>query len=77
MCFRSQVAQGYLSPFFISEYVIRKRMSAAQRLLFEVDLRPGDIAEAVGYPDILQFSKQFKKTFGMSPTQYRKNQRPS
>lgn len=58
----------------ISEYVIRKRMSAAQRLLFEVDLRPGDIAEAVGYPDIYQFSKQFKKTFGVSPTQYRKNQ---
>ncbi len=62
----------------ISEYVIRKRMSAAQRLLYEVELRPGDIAEAVGYPDIYQFSKQFKKTFGVSPTQYRRDQaRPS
>ncbi len=59
----------------ISEYVIRKRMAAAQRLLYEVDLRPGEIAEAVGYPDIYQFSKQFKKTFGVSPTQYRRQQR--
>lgn len=56
----------------ISEYVIRKRMSAAQRLLYEVEMRPGDIAEAVGYPDIYQFSKQFKKSFGVSPSAYRK-----
>ena len=58
----------------ISGYVIRKRMSAAQRLLFEVELRISDIAVAVGYPDIYQFSKQFKKTFGISPSEYRKNQ---
>ena len=58
----------------ISEYVIRKRMAAAQRMLFEVNLRPIDIAEAVGYPDIYQFSKQFKKSFGISPTGYRKQQ---
>ena len=58
----------------ISEYVIRKRMAAAQRMLYDPDLRPGEIAEAVGYPDIYQFSKQFKKSFGVSPTQYRKLQ---
>jgi len=28
----------------ISEYVIRKRMAVAQRMLYEVDLRPGEIA---------------------------------
>lgn len=58
----------------ISEYVIRKRMSAAQRMLFDLSFRPGEIAEAVGYPDIYQFSKQFKKSFGLSPSQYRKQQ---
>lgn len=56
----------------ISEYVIRKRMAAGQRLLYERSLRPGEIADAVGYPDIYQFSKQFKKTFGVSPSHYRK-----
>lgn len=73
---RSHLCHRFRESFgsSISEYVIRKRMSAAQRLLYEVELRPGDIAEAVGYPDIYQFSKQFKKTFGVSPTQYRKNQ---
>lgn len=58
----------------ISEYVTRKRMSAAQRLLFDMSLRPGEIAEAVGYADIYQFSKQFKKNFGVSPSQYREEQ---
>ncbi len=56
----------------ISKYVIRRRMSVAQRMLFEINLRPGDIAKAVGYTDIFQFSKQFKKSFGLSPTKYRK-----
>ncbi len=55
----------------LSSYVIRKRMSIAQRLLYDINIRPGEIAKEVGYPDIYQFSKQFKKTFGLSPTQYR------
>lgn len=56
----------------ISGYVIRKRMSTAQRLLYDLGMRPCEIAETVGYPDIFQFSKQFKKTFGVSPVNYRK-----
>lgn len=56
----------------ISSYAIRRRMSIAQRLLYDINLRPGEIAKEVGYPDIYQFSKQFKKTFGVSPTQYRR-----
>jgi len=58
----------------ISHYVIRKRMAIAQRLLFDVKMRLGKIAEEVGYSDIYQFSKQFKKTFGVSPSQYRTQQ---
>jgi len=58
----------------ISQYVIRKRMAVAQRLLFNVEMRLGKIAEEVGYSDIYQFSKQFKKTFGVSPSLYRTQQ---
>jgi|TARA_B110000902_G_C14277247_1_gene575356 AraC-like DNA-binding protein len=58
----------------ISHYVIRKRMAIAQRLLFDVDMKLGKIAEEVGYSDIYQFSKQFKKTFGISPSKYRTQQ---
>ena len=58
----------------IRKYIIRKRMSVAQHMLYDVNLRINEIADSVGYPDIYQFSKQFKKTFGVSPTQYRKIQ---
>lgn len=58
----------------ISHYVIRKRMAIAQRLLFNAELRLGNIATEVGYSDIYQFSKQFKKTFGVSPSKYRAQQ---
>lgn len=44
----------------ISQYVIRKRMAAARRLLYEVNLQPGKIAEAVGYPDIYQYLPVFE-----------------
>ncbi|MBU3002729.1 helix-turn-helix domain-containing protein [Paraglaciecola arctica] len=54
----------------ISQYVIRKRMSIAQRLLFNAQKKLGNIATEVGYSDIYQFSKQFKKTFGVSPSKY-------
>ena len=58
----------------IRKYIIRKRMSVAQRMLYDVNLRISEIAESVGYPDIYQFSKQFKKSFGVSPTRYRDQQ---
>jgi AraC family transcriptional regulator of arabinose operon len=71
---RSHLCHQFKAHFgaTVSSYVIRKRMAIAQRMLFDMDLRPGDIAEGVGYSDIYQFSKQFKKSFGVSPTQYRK-----
>lgn len=58
----------------ISHYVIRRRMAIAQRLLFDVKMKLSKIATEVGYTDIYQFSKQFKKTFGVSPSKYRAQQ---
>lgn len=55
----------------IRNYVLRKRMSVAQRMMYDLNLRIGEIADAVGYSDIYQFSRQFKKSFGVSPTQFR------
>ena len=70
---RSYVCHQFREQFgtTISDYVIQKRMSIAQRLLFDLSLRVGDIAAQVGYSDIFQFSKQFKKSFGVSPSEYR------
>ena len=58
----------------ISSHVIRRRMSIAERLLLDDSKTITAIGTEVGYADVFQFSKQFKKTFGMSPSQYRKKQ---
>lgn len=66
----------YLSRIFhksmgmsIQEYIIKVRMDAAKKLLSEgrsVSLT----AELVGYNDVFNFSKMFKKHCGMSPKNY-------
>ena len=73
---RSHLCNQFRKHFGITigNYVLRRRMSVAQRLLYDIKVRPREIAATVGCPDIYQFSKQFKKTFGMSPTKYRKQQ---
>ncbi|MGO4937974.1 AraC family transcriptional regulator [Fundicoccus sp. Sow4_H7] len=57
-----------LSP---QEYLQNKRMKKAQTLLKNKYLSIKEIAHAVGYENQLLFSKNFKKKFGMSPTDYR------
>lgn len=55
----------------IYHFVLKKRIALAQRLLFDMNLRISEIATLVGYNDVYQFSKQFKKQNGVSPRQYR------
>jgi transcriptional regulator GlxA family with amidase domain len=52
-------------------YLRRLRMSHAAELLVGTDLPVKDIAGAVGYSDASQLTKAFKRTYGMSPSQYR------
>lgn len=56
-------------------YLRRLRMDQAVLLLYNRDLRIGDVAFSVGYKDIFHFSKSFKQTFGMSPSTYIKTQK--
>ena len=79
----ASMSRSHLSHLFckvfgttISRYVIRKRKSVAERLLYDLSIRPGEIEKEVGYLDIYQFSKQFNKAFGVSPTEYRKRITP-
>lgn len=69
------VSSSYLSTVFkedtghpFSDYLFSYRMNIAYGLLKEGNYRVYEIGEKVGYPDIAQFSKAFKKQFGMSPT---------
>jgi AraC-like DNA-binding protein len=53
------------------------RMARATELLATTDLPVKEIATRVGYDDPSQFSKAFKRTFGVSPSQVRAKRRDS
>ena len=55
----------------VLDYVTRVRMEEAARLLRETDLRLAEVAERVGYRDIKYFRSQFKKMYGVLPSQYK------
>ena len=56
----------------LQQYIIRLRMRKAAGLLRSSTLSVGDIARSVGYGDVYNFSKMFKKQIGLSPRCYRK-----
>lgn len=53
------------------QYLTKVRMEKAQLLLLKEPLTIQQVASSVGYTDALYFSKQFKKWFGCSPSEYR------
>ena len=53
------------------DFLIRYRMSKATTLLTSTSLSIGDISVQVGYPNQLHFSRAFRNIYGMSPRQYR------
>lgn len=61
----------YMSP---QEYLLQVRMGKARELLRQTNLPVNVIAREIGYEDQLSFSKIFRKRFGVSPMQYRRNE---
>ncbi|MBP5774302.1 MAG: helix-turn-helix transcriptional regulator [Clostridiales bacterium] len=53
-------------------YLQKLRLDLGKILLTKTDLPVSEISLRVGYPDSNYFTKLFKKTEGMTPTQYRK-----
>ena len=51
-------------------YLTKVRMTQALSLLQSGKMKVKDVAEAVGYPNQLHFSNEFKKYFGKSPISY-------
>ncbi|MFI2856184.1 response regulator [Paenibacillus sp. JSM ZJ436] len=54
-----------------AEYLTELRIDQARYLLANTDLKVFEIADKVGYRNIYYFSKLFKQTTGVTPTQYR------
>ena len=70
----------YLSKIFkqetgenVSNYISRKRLEKASRLLQDSELRIIDIAHMVGYKKNQYFIQLFKIEYGLTPYQYRRN----
>ncbi len=54
-----------------SKFIRNYRMGIAKQLMDDKELTIQEIAQRVGYNDPFHFSKSFKQTFGISPTEYR------
>jgi AraC-type DNA-binding domain-containing proteins len=61
-----------LSP---QEYLLRYRMEQAKVLLSQTEKKVGEIALQIGYSDPMAFSKMFKKHTGISPTEFREQEK--
>ena len=57
------------------EFLLNYRMVKASELLKLTDLSIGDVANAVGYPNQLHFSRAFKNVYGASPREWRNKNR--
>ena len=64
---------GQVMGVTFSKYLTDLRMNKAKELLRTTDKRSSDISMEVGYKDPHYFSFLFKKTQGMTPTQYRQS----
>lgn len=75
---RFEMSSAYLSKFIkaelgvgILDYVNKKRVEEAKRLLTESEMNVNKIAEAVGYISDITFIRVFKRYEGMTPGKYR------
>jgi len=74
-----QITPGYLSTVFhretgltLTRYIAEQRMKAALQLLRMTRLQVQSIAQLCGFSDPNYFSKQFRRCYGMTPMQYRR-----
>ena len=70
-CYFSSIFSQEMGQTFI-EYLTQNRMRAAKELLRNTNKRSSEIAREVGYQDSHYFSFLFKKTQGMTSSEYRK-----
>ena len=65
--FKSEIGVNFLS------YLTNIRMSRAKKLLASTDLPISEVSQQSGYADYRVFTKAFKKSEGVTPSQYRKD----
>jgi AraC-like DNA-binding protein len=80
----ARLSADYLSRLFkietkltLWEYLIRLRMEKARELLETSLLSIKEVMAAVGYDSKGHFARHFRRWFGVSPSEYRRNDPPS
>ena len=53
------------------DYTTSMRMETAKQLLMETELSVSEISDKVGYYNLSSFTRRFKQSQGISPTEYR------
>ncbi|HZG78909.1 MAG TPA: response regulator [Paenibacillus sp.] len=73
------VSSAYLGQLFreetgkyFNDYLTEVRMKAASSLLLETELKINEIVTRVGIPNQSYFNRIFKKLYGVSPVEYRR-----
>ncbi|RAV01451.1 response regulator [Paenibacillus sp. YN15] len=56
----------------VNQYIIAERMRAARDMLLHTAMKSYEIADRVGYEDVIYFSQLFKKHYGLAPMEYKK-----
>ena len=68
----SQLFKNEIGVNFLS-YLTNIRMEKAKKLLISTSLSIAEVAERSGYGDYRVFTKVFKKSEGLTPSQYRRD----
>ena len=59
----------------VTAWIIKRRITAAQKLLEEGNLNVASACEAVGFTDLSYFSRQFVRHVGLTPGHFRAGRR--
>ena len=72
-------SKNYFSKLFndafgmgINEYITQVRLSHAKKMLISTKESVTNVGYTSGFPSFTTFSREFKKKFGMTPSEYRK-----
>jgi len=74
LCSRSKLAELFRAEIgqSVAQYIEDLLMSEAQTMLLYSDASIGEISDTLGFCDQFYFSRRFRRRFGLSPKNYRK-----
>jgi AraC-like DNA-binding protein len=76
-CNRTTLQQSFqvLTGTTVHRYLVRRRVSAAERLLAAADIKVSRVSHDVGYRSHSAFTRHFKQITGTTPTMYHESRR--